>query len=102
MKKLITLSIIAFSSFICNAQNFFTDGLFGNNGYSYSTQLGAIEGRSENLFKQPDGKFLLCGYIYDIGCNCYYNVMFRTDECCLLYTSPSPRDRTRSRMPSSA
>ena len=25
-----------------------------------------------------------------------------TDESCLLYTSPSPRDRTRSRMPSSA
>ena len=24
------------------------------------------------------------------------------DQCCLLYTSPSPRDRTRSRMPSSA
>ena len=31
---------------------------------------------------------------------------FETDEhgllTCLLYTSPSPRDRTRSRMPSSA
>ena len=26
----------------------------------------------------------------------------RTAETCLLYTSPSPRDRTRSRMPSSA
>ena len=25
-----------------------------------------------------------------------------TDTACLLYTSPSPRDRTRSRMPSSA
>ena len=25
-----------------------------------------------------------------------------TDNSCLLYTSPSPRDRTRSRMPSSA
>ena len=25
-----------------------------------------------------------------------------SDNCCLLYTSPSPRDRTRSRMPSSA
>ena len=25
-----------------------------------------------------------------------------TDQACLLYTSPSPRDRTRSRMPSSA
>ena len=30
-------------------------------------------------------------------------VQLREKECsCLLYTSPSPRDRTRSRMPSSA
>ena len=29
----------------------------------------------------------------------HYNDYFK---CCLLYTSPSPRDRTRSRMPSSA
>ena len=28
--------------------------------------------------------------------------MFRIYRDCLLYTSPSPRDRTRSRMPSSA
>ena len=28
--------------------------------------------------------------------------MEKPQECCLLYTSPSPRDRTRSRMPSSA
>ena len=28
--------------------------------------------------------------------------MVETVEACLLYTSPSPRDRTRSRMPSSA
>ena len=27
---------------------------------------------------------------------------FQTFKACLLYTSPSPRDRTRSRMPSSA
>ena len=27
---------------------------------------------------------------------------FETLNACLLYTSPSPRDRTRSRMPSSA
>ena len=27
---------------------------------------------------------------------------FRETDACLLYTSPSPRDRTRSRMPSSA
>ena len=28
--------------------------------------------------------------------------VMRRDSTCLLYTSPSPRDRTRSRMPSSA
>ena len=28
--------------------------------------------------------------------------MVHNDTVCLLYTSPSPRDRTRSRMPSSA
>ena len=27
---------------------------------------------------------------------------YKEQEACLLYTSPSPRDRTRSRMPSSA
>ena len=32
-----------------------------------------------------------------------YNVILNvTGDSCLLYTSPSPRDRTRSRMPSSA
>ena len=39
-------------------------------------------------FEVAVGSTLLC---YIDGCN-----------CCLLYTSPSPRDRTRSRMPSSA
>ena len=29
-------------------------------------------------------------------------LVLRKDKPCLLYTSPSPRDRTRSRMPSSA
>ena len=38
------------------------------------------------------------------GKNNYTNYFFQTTylRCCLLYTSPSPRDRTRSRMPSSA
>ena len=33
-----------------------------------------------------------------IDAKAYQNI----DDPCLLYTSPSPRDRTRSRMPSSA
>ena len=35
----------------------------------------------------------------DASCTAYYFGFF---AICLLYTSPSPRDRTRSRMPSSA
>ena len=32
----------------------------------------------------------------------FKNVFTGLEKSCLLYTSPSPRDRTRSRMPSSA
>ena len=31
-----------------------------------------------------------------------FEITVDQDDLCLLYTSPSPRDRTRSRMPSSA
>ena len=37
-----------------------------------------------------------------LGSGPVYLVTDNTDYYCLLYTSPSPRDRTRSRMPSSA
>ena len=36
-----------------------------------------------------------------LGKNLFYEMRY-DDQGCLLYTSPSPRDRTRSRMPSSA
>ena len=32
----------------------------------------------------------------------YVNLIVKMDKSCLLYTSPSPRDRQKSRMPSSA
>src|SRR5665811_1974901 len=39
-----------------------------------------------------------------VGCHpvAAHDFKLRGDDGCLLYTSPSPRDRTRSRMPSSA
>ena len=37
--------------------------------------------------------------VFDLACNNYRMVNVNT---CLLYTSPSPRDRQKSRMPSSA
>ena len=40
---------------------------------------------------------------YDCGINLFETGdMYGRGKSCLLYTSPSPRDRTRSRMPSSA
>ena len=43
------------------------------------------------------------GEVVDCGLECYmHGSFFDLRTGCLLYTSPSPRDRTRSRMPSSA
>ena len=40
---------------------------------------------------------------FDVGVVCTPNYSHeQVAKVCLLYTSPSPRDRTRSRMPSSA
>ena len=61
---------------------------------------------SHNPFSMPQGDvknldlsdpLSLKAYQYDIVCN-----GIELSSGCLLYTSPSPRDRTRSRMPSSA
>ena len=38
----------------------------------------------------------------DIPGMCSYESMSKKDYSCLLYTSPSPRDKRQSRMPSSA
>ena len=52
-----------------------------------------------HFFDNPDGE----GEVI-IGTTQLNTVLSRADlgDACLLYTSPSPRDRTRSRMPSSA
>ena len=40
--------------------------------------------------------------IYNLAAQSHVGVSFEQPEYCLLYTSPSPRDRSLSRMPSSA
>ena len=78
-------------------------------------QLAALGGRMDAIF--------FCPHTPDDNCNCrkplpglYEQILDRMGidangvlsvgdtlrDICLLYTSPSPRDRTRSRMPSSA
>eukprot|EP00657_Telonema_sp_P-1_P008334 TRINITY_DN29283_c0_g1_i1.p1 TRINITY_DN29283_c0_g1~~TRINITY_DN29283_c0_g1_i1.p1 ORF type:complete len:113 (-),score=38.97 TRINITY_DN29283_c0_g1_i1:22-360(-) len=47
----------------------------------------------------PATSYPTCSLATDVSTNSLANAHFFV---CLLYTSPSPRDRTRSRMPSSA
>ena len=49
----------------------------------------------DDLFKDSAGEYIKMN-VYE------QNLPIRQDEDCLLYTSPSPRDMRRSRMPSSA
>ena len=52
----------------------------------------SVKLNQQNFFGDPEELLLVKGSGWDLA----------TIESCLLYTSPSPRDRTRSRMPSSA
>ena len=58
----------------------------GTNGFWGGTGGGLVTGAGEINKENADWSALTTGQSY----------------ICLLYTSPSPRDRTRSRMPSSA
>ena len=63
--------------------------LLGDNGAGKSTLIKVLSG----VHPMTSGEIKVDGEI----------VNFTTPrQACLLYTSPSPRDRTRSRMPSSA
>ena len=55
---------------------------------------------SEELLRQDLAAGQL--YVLEDGGGVYAVFAFILGEDCLLYISPSPRDRTRSRMPSSA
>ena len=83
----------------------------------YSSDLnsynGGAECEQEVSFLDIDSKFILMGKIYNKGYVSEYVLELNDDEPfdhkkltllyhCLLYTSPSPRDRQKSRMPSSA
>ena len=62
----------------------------------YSPDLIPVKGK-DGWYRDPESNAV-------VNCNKteYDDYMAAYNKSCLLYTSPSPRDRTRSRMPSSA
>ena len=68
------------------------------NGYTFNRVI--------NGCWQLSAEHCLQGHLdYDDAIRAFHELVeqgFTTFDCCLLYTSPSPRDRQKSRMPSSA
>lgn len=84
MKKLLQITLAQFVLLVVSSsaysQALVSDTLFGNNGQIFSAPYpSSNSSTSSEILRQSDDKLLLCGYIYDINCNCNYNVMFRTD-----------------------
>ena len=62
-------------------------------------KLGNVKLLSGKILKSAELIYKTYGQLNKSGSNV---IVLPTFYTCLLYTSPSPRDRTRSRMPSSA
>ena len=75
--------------------HFLEDGAEPEGGVAYNTDE-AFEAIFDHIGKHENlDLVVVTGDVADHGRRAQY-------QNCLLYTSPSPRDRTRSRMPSSA
>ena len=68
--------------------------LAGHEDYKEICEDARLEDRAHFEFITPR--------IYELGGSIPYDIRELADRACLLYTSPSPRDRQKSRMPSSA
>ena len=77
------------------------DLMFGNGQYAQFERFMGEGSGSVLVIPMPDPQHLLLLREYAVGCE-RYELGFVRGRICLLYTSPSPRDRSLSRMPSSA
>ena len=83
-------------------------------GSVFAKSVFKVEGKTyseEELFNKYNGQLFeleqqrfraYTGLANQVYLDNYWEAQGKKKKICLLYTSPSPRDRTRSRMPSSA
>ena len=69
---------------------------------TYTLRIGAGHPSGPAVYTTQLQKFFVPEVERRVAEETAYKVQFIEGYGCLLYTSPSPRDRTRSRMPSSA
>ena len=67
-----------------------------------NTKVGNIKVRSQNGEVEHLWSYLIDKYVAFPAQRLFWGTMVAETGSCLLYTSPSPRDRQKSRMPSSA
>ena len=75
--------------------DFFTHQVYVTDPLGDCTSILKVPNQPSGLGWLPDGTLLVVSMIDQ-------KVLAYKDNACLLYTSPSPRDATLSRMPSSA
>ena len=89
--------------FMLGGDLIFKDGV-GRTDLPGSNPLDLIKSIKEQILPLPDSLTIYSGHgpATQLGREKMHNPYIKHILNCLLYTSPSPRDRTRSRMPSSA
>ena len=72
------------------------------NAYSYVQAIDREEARIQRILDLKDRAFQAIWAVFAAAWIALFGFFGRIAWACLLYTSPSPRDRQKSRMPSSA
>ena len=95
MKNLIKILLLIFCTFVTSEKLYAEEKQKMDTGHKYNIYTGMFD------FSDNGKKSQIIG-IQHLNDNLFRDSVIGTIKPCLLYTSPSPRDRTRSRMPSSA
>ena len=104
--RICRLCVALVSLFAVPVANVWSDAVFVYEGAGFESDAQIIVREGKVVFGDVDETSL--GFIYDTNVDLFRVLNHRQKSFtrltgdCLLYTSPSPRDRTRSRMPSSA